>query len=1355
MQTLKTTLIIFLIALTFAWSNSPAQAAPTTITLESTLDTWVNTTPGSMTSNYEGSQLMHVGEDEFTYKHWSLVKFDLSAIPAGTPIASARLELFHEFSSSLSTDICVRRVLSSWNGTVTGDTAPAVDSACESTLNVSSAAGTVMWTGLESLVEGWMHGKPNHGLALQQTTNGMRNHAFQTREGNVPPKLIIEIDTGGSTDPVEDAEETVGTWFVHKATPSNTAANVTTIDHFATNDNPNALLLVTQNWSVGNTYNDHPIGVYYHNSRWRIFNQDMSAMPVNAGFNVLVIAGNQTAYTHIHTSSNAGYDETYLDHPQANGNPDALIFTTQNWEPHSIYNNRTNAVSYESQSAEWVIRNYAFEFDPMNTNAAFNVLIADDNEAFTHVATDSNTGGYITTIDHPDLNNNPDAVAFVTMDWQENGINANLHNIGVYYAADRWRIFNQDFAPLPDNATFNVLVPKKSERILGLERLVADSAELPHVFYNDGTPSFVTLDVPVSPNYPNDPVAQSLSFVDSYSDFYGVESAELFLQDWQTEQDDTSLYFAQHRNGVPLYGSAINIHIEDGRIRSTSGSYLAELPELSDDGHLTKFEAINIALDLDKTAIHVGDPQLVYFDPFIFGYDNTETRPAWLIVIRGDAGNQRVFVDLLNGDILGTINGVQEGDRPGEDFEVRDAGGANSNTCFWLPWEGTTKWFTENGATSSYPGAGGDAGLHGQRAADDMHTTYHYFYDTFGRRSWDNRGGQVELIVHAGVANAAYFDFCGQMRFRDGWVSPDIVGHEFGHGLTAKTADLPYRFLTGALNESFADYFGNRLDANWLVGEARDQDPNEAGAIRDMSDPTRYGDPDHFSNLCTNINDYCGFSGDNDGVHTNSGIPNKVSYLLTDGDTHNDYVIAGLGDSKAEQLLYHTLVSRLRGARNFMDARNAMWEQARQFVRDGSFGFTNSDACQVLNAWASVGVGDGDIDCDGTPDSADRDDDGDSVGDTRDNCPTIRNPSQRDTDGDGLGDECDPDADGDGVSNGMDNCWQVSNVGQADDDGDGIGDVCDDDDGDYVTNPNDNCRYVYNPAQRNNDGDSLGDACDPDDDNDGDLDITDNCQFTYNPSQFDSDNDDVGNACDNCPSTPNSDQADSDGDGSGDVCDGDRDGDGIPNNDDSCPDDYDRYDIDIDGNGTGLVCDDGEHQLLSPPHLDLDFNLRFVNPGEPVIIPIFPCLADGPGCGPDWYDMGGTTDVLMNLPDTMAVQIVDELGMRVDHINPGLGGGMQIPDNPAFNFELPGGLGRAASEPYTGKAYYLEIYPPENFDPNADYKVNMSVADNESVPTTVDLQSNNTTTERAVNNVVLLLSVVMALLTWDVVKRVD
>ncbi len=128
------------------------------------------------------------------------------------------------------------------------------------------------------------------------------------------------------------------------------------------------------------------------------------------------------------------------------------------------------------------------------------------------------------------------------------------------------------------------------------------------------------------------------------------------------------------------------------------------------------------------------------------------------------------------------------------------------------------------------------------------------------------------------------------------------------------------------------------------------------------------------------------------------------------------------------------------------------------------------------------------------------DEDGDTVGDSVDNCPSIENTDQANSDGDSLGDACD-------------NCDTVDNESQDDFDGDGVGDACD------------NCVDVANEDQTNSDTDQLGDACD-------------NCATTFNSDQKDFDADGAGDACDNCDITPNADQSDSDGDFQGDACDG-------------------------------------------------------------------------------------------------------------------------------------------------------------------------------------------------------------------------
>ncbi len=86
------------------------------------------------------------------------------------------------------------------------------------------------------------------------------------------------------------------TAFVHHADLLNTAGNYTYLDNRLTNGKPDAVVSVTQNWNPGGgggVYNDHPVGISYDAERekWKIYNEDGSAMPEGAAFNVTVSAG--------------------------------------------------------------------------------------------------------------------------------------------------------------------------------------------------------------------------------------------------------------------------------------------------------------------------------------------------------------------------------------------------------------------------------------------------------------------------------------------------------------------------------------------------------------------------------------------------------------------------------------------------------------------------------------------------------------------------------------------------------------------------------------------------------------------------------------------------------------------------------------------------------------------------------------------------------------------------------------------------------------------------------------------------------------------------------------------------------
>ena len=283
-----------------------------------------------------------------------------------------------------------------------------------------------------------------------------------------------------------------GTTFLHTATAANTSGFSTTINHPSLNGVSSARPIITHNWnptSRGGTYNDHNVGVVYDNTtqRWQIFNQDMAAMPLDVAFNVLVPADSQTAYVHQHnTTQNMGYDETYLDYPNLNFFSGAKLFFTQNRTPNNVYNDRVTGAAYDNAQNKWVIQNsLEIEFDPVPNLAAYNVLIPTfDQDSFIHTAGFANTELNITQIDHPRLNENPEALVFITPRWPfSNSPTGNWHPTGVFYnvTTEKWGIFNEDGSSMPIGAQFNVLVPTEPARVPTAVGMTAPSITPPRI----------------------------------------------------------------------------------------------------------------------------------------------------------------------------------------------------------------------------------------------------------------------------------------------------------------------------------------------------------------------------------------------------------------------------------------------------------------------------------------------------------------------------------------------------------------------------------------------------------------------------------------------------------------------------------------------------------------------------------------------------------------------------------------------------------------------------------------------------------------------------------------------------------
>jgi hypothetical protein len=836
-----------------------------------------------------------------------------------------------------------------------------------------------------------------------------------------------------------------------------------------------------------------------------------------------------------------------------------------------------------------------------------------------------------------------------------------------------------------------------------LARLRAASAFAPTVQLEHGAVRFANFDLRVPDGVGRDNLARARWFLSEYRGLLRIPNPE---SDWQLARrsfDGQHLFFRQLHNGIPVYPAELGVHLGANDIIGLGGRYVPDIT-LPPTPRLSPAEAEALALayttpvtgGMSLPSVQ-GDTQLRYINRGLLGYDDDRTHLAWRVNVAIGTDLRGLFIDADSGALLFTE--ARADDSYKLELKTRNGAGPVDGTC-WAP--GAVLWFTENGVVQNQ-----NPSQEGVAAFGNINATYAYYKNTLGRDSWDNNGKKIEMHINVNYPNnARYASWCSYIEFGNGMATRDVVGHEFTHGVIHHTSDLVYVNQSGALNESFADIFGHFIDnANWTIGEG-----SAAGTLRDMSNPPAFNQPDHMSNFFNTTSD-------NGGVHTNSGIHNKAAYLLVQGGTHKGRKVAGIGQAKAERLLYLVMTAGLTGSSQFIDARNSAVWTAFWLAKNNLFGFTSADVCSVRNAYNAVGLGEGDTDCDGVEDNVDGDLDGDGVPNQQDNCPSVANSSQSDIDKDGQGDACDNDADNDGVQNQQDNCKLVFNPNQQDSNNNGKGDACDDGDFDGVLDANDNCPATYNPDQKDSDSDGIGDACDPDKDGDGLLNFQDNCPDTYNPDQKDSDGDGVGDACDRCPglSNPGNGNEDPDGDGLGNACDPDDDNDGVPDVHgdgtpwDNCREVPNPDQFDSDKNGIGYACDPAEQ-------LGLLIKIRYtVAVGPKVKIPIGGCLTCPYGALP----AGLTAAINVQLPGGFRTRVVDSEGMMLDK-------GVEGAPNQQLTFQpkpfatLGGNATHGlAAVPTADVApettrYYLEISPMEGV--NVDRPVDLTVSITYSVP---------------------------------------
>lgn len=471
-----------------------------------------------------------------------------------------------------------------------------------------------------------------------------------------------------------------------------------------------------------------------------------------------------------------------------------------------------------------------------------------------------------------------------------------------------------------------------------------------------------------------------------------IEAPEKYFSEEQNEIDakgNLHIKMKQHINGIPIYGGELIVHLSKIENASYVNGNYYNIKNKIDTNNLISEKVILDKIENDL----ITDKKIKLNSKKIIGIDySPEIRKLILPGKNPETGilvyhitcwseemsRWEYFISATNGDILRSFKSSCSIDVPtvssGKDLSgvTRTFGTLLSKNTYYLM-DVSRSMYNKNTGTGiilTYDhqnDTAKDVALASSKnnvwepkavsAHSNAILTYEYFRNIHGRNSIDNKGMNIISVFNVpdpkdnkGLDNAYWngkqmFYGNGRIDFKSPiQAAEDVVGHEMAHGVTQYTAGLEYYSQSGAINESMSDVFAVLIDTtNWLVGE-KVVNPVyfRSGALRDMSNPhnggqklTDYGwQPDHMSEYYTG-------DLDNQGVHINSGIPNRAFYIIA-----SDPLI---GRSKAGKIYYHALTKYLFRKSEFSDLRLAVIQSAKDL-------YGNTEVSIAKKAFDAVGI---------------------------------------------------------------------------------------------------------------------------------------------------------------------------------------------------------------------------------------------------------------------------------------------------------------------------------------------------------------------------------------------------------------
>lgn len=415
---------------------------------------------------------------------------------------------------------------------------------------------------------------------------------------------------------------------------------------------------------------------------------------------------------------------------------------------------------------------------------------------------------------------------------------------------------------------------------------------------------------------------------------------------------------------LPVWGRGLVATLKDGHLRTITGSLSLPGINLDTNSDLSSREIIDVISNSEFHSAKASELVIERGEVGIYLLDGIPLYAHKTLVTGLHFKSWTVFISINSKTIVGVVPNFHSIDSSGTDLKGKlvEFNSVSRDSEYLLidetyPLDSSAVVYEQTAvdsysyATSQQPDAGWDPAS--VSAIFNAKRVYDYFLSKHNLDSYDGKGSKITSVVNidfsddgSGTDNAfwggniMYYGVGAELE--NFAIAEDVAAHEYTHGVIEHSASLVYRNQSGALNESYADFFGVMVERkNWLIGEDL---YGGAYALRSMEVPEAFGQPSH-------LKDYVQLpeSTDNGGVHVNSGIPNRALYLLVQGLTAED-IGESLGLSRTEELVFQTLV-RLGPDFGFEESAIQM-----RLVAEELYGANSNEVESVKAAWSAVGI---------------------------------------------------------------------------------------------------------------------------------------------------------------------------------------------------------------------------------------------------------------------------------------------------------------------------------------------------------------------------------------------------------------